>query len=217
MDIKIVNIAGLDVSTSDETDGFGFNTCQEAVYIFNEFAQGRKFDNVLECFCGPGYYGLGLWKGGIAKNISFSDIAPEAEEVMRMTFDENNIDFPFYLSDNFDNIPKQKFDLIVGNPPHFNFKILESNEMQPSIHEDRKMRDLNWEVHKKFYNQVGEYLTDDGSIMLMEAWDGSSPETFQSMWEENEFQLYKSYSSSYKSGVDGGNYYIEVKKKCAII
>ena len=93
MDIKIVNIAGLDVSISDETDGFGFNTCQEAVYIFNEFGQGRKYDNALECFCGPGYYGLGLWKSGIVKNISFSDIAPEAEEVMRMTFDENNIDF----------------------------------------------------------------------------------------------------------------------------
>ena len=33
---------------------------------------------------------------------------------MRITFEDNNIDFPFYLSDNFDNIPKQKFDLING-------------------------------------------------------------------------------------------------------
>ena len=213
-EIKVVNIAGLDVSTSDETDGFGFNTCQEAVYIFNEFAQGRKFDNALECFCGPGYYGLGLWKSGIVKNISFSDIAPEAEEVMRMTFDENNIDLPFYLSDNFDNIPKQKFDLIVGNPPHFDVTIPDENKMQPDHHEERKMRDLDWEVHKKFYKQVGEYLTDDGSIMLMENWKGSSVETFESIWEENDFQLTKFYSSPDK---DSRNYYIEVKKKCAII
>ena len=220
-EIKVVNIAGLDVSTSDETDGFGFNTCQEAVYIFNEFAQGRKFDNALECFCGPGYYGLGLWKSGIVKNISFSDIAPEAEEVMRMTFDENNIDLPFYLSDNFDNIPKQKFDLIVGNPPHFDVTIPDENKMQPDYHEDRKMQDLDWKIHKKFYSQVGEYLTDDGSIMLMEAWDGSRPETFKSMLEDNGLEYHKFYASKDLTNPDntgpGGNYYIEVRKKCAII
>ena len=213
MNIQTIDMAGLDVSTSNETDGFGFQTCQEAVNIFHQFSEGRKFNNALEWCCGPGYYGLGIWKTGLVKTISFSDIAPEAEIVMRRTFDDNNIDFPFYLSDNFDNIPKQKFDLIVGNPPHFNFNIPD-NDLNPDHHEDRKMRDLDWEVHKKFYKQVGEYLTDDGSIMLMENWKGSSVETFESIWEENDFQLTKFYSSPDK---DSRNYYIEVKKKCAII
>ena len=113
MNIQTIDMAGLDVSTSNETDGFGFQTCQEAVNIFHQFSEGRKFNNALEWCCGPGYYGLGIWKTGLVKTISFSDIAPEAETVMRRTFDDNNIDFPFYLSDNFDNIPKQKFDLIV--------------------------------------------------------------------------------------------------------
>ena len=56
----------------------------------------------------------------------------------------------------------------------------------PKVEREAEMKEA-----LKENNQVGEYLTDDGSIMLMEAWDGSSPETFQSMWEENEFQLYK--------------------------
>tara|TARA_B100001175_G_scaffold302875_1_gene297348 strand:- start:40 stop:693 length:654 start_codon:yes stop_codon:yes gene_type:complete len=217
MNIQTIDIAGLDVSTSNETDGFGLKTCQEAVNIFYQFSGGRKFDNALECFCGPGYYGLGLWKMGIVKNISFSDIASEAELVMRRTFEDNDIDFPFYLSDNFDNIPKQKFDLIVGNPPHFNV-IIPSEDISivgnHSQHEDRKMQDLDWKVHKKFYKQVGKYLTDDGSIMLMENWNGSSVETFKSMLEENGLQLIKFYSSEDK---ESRNYYIEVQKKCAII
>tara|TARA_B000000609_G_C24109316_1_gene313007 strand:- start:100 stop:792 length:693 start_codon:yes stop_codon:yes gene_type:complete len=227
VNIEVVNVAGIRVHTSSETDGFGLNTCQEAVYVFNEFAQGRKFNNALECFCGPGYYGIGLWAAGIVKNISFSDIAPESEEVMRKTFEDNNLDFSFYLSDVFNNIPKQeKFDLIVGNPPHFNKSIPNDNEMQPCSHEDRKMQDLDWEIHKKFYSQVGEYLTDDGSIMLMEAWDGSRPETFQSMWEENGLEYHKFFPSkdlmekennNAPDTFTGGNYFIEVKKKCVII
>ena len=76
------------------------------------------------------------------------------------------------------------------------------------------MRDLDWEVHKKFYKQVGEYLTDDGSIMLMENWKGSSVETFKSMWEENGLELTKFYSSEDK---ESRNYYIEVRRNCAII
>ena len=217
MNIQTIDIAGLDVSTSNETDGFGLKTCQEAVNIFHQFAQGRKFDNALECFCGPGYYGLGIWKTGLSKTVSFSDIAPEAELVMRRTFEDNDIDFSFYLSDNFDNIPKQKFDLIVGNPPHFNV-IIPSEDISivgnHSQHEDRKMQDLDWKVHKKFYSQVGEYLTDDGSIMLMENWNGSNVETFKSMLEENGLHLTKFYSSEDK---ESRNYYIEVRKNCAII
>ena len=62
--------------------------------------------------------------------------------------------------------------------------------------------------------QVGEYLTDDGSIMLMENWNGSNVETFKSMLEENGLHLTKFYSSEDK---ESRNYYIEVRKNCAII
>ena len=57
------------------------------------------------------------------------------------------------------------------------------------------MQDLDWKIHEKFYSQVGEYLTDDGSIMLMEAWDGSRPETFESMLKDNGLEYHKFYAS----------------------
>ena len=82
MNIQTIGMAGLDVSTSNETDGFGFQTCQEAVSIFHQFAEGRRFDSALEWCCGPGYYGLGIWKTGLVRTVSFNDIVPEAEEVM---------------------------------------------------------------------------------------------------------------------------------------
>ena len=214
MIIKKFSMGGMTISTSDETDGYGFDTVTEAVSVFNYFAEGRKFENALEWCCGPGYYGLGVWKTGLAKNVSFNDISPLALEVMESTFKDNNISFPFYLSDNFDNIPKQKFDLIVGNPPHFNFTIpnwkfgWEPGQISP--HETRKMRDLDWKIHKKFYRQVGDYLTEDGSIMLLENMKGSSKETFQPIWDEHGYEQVKYFPSQVQ---DGYTYYIEVKRR----
>ena len=207
-------MGGMTISTSNETDGYGFDTCEEAVSVFHHFANGRKFENALEWCCGPGYYGLGVWKTELAKSISFSDIAPEAELVMKETFKDNDFSFPFYLSDNFDNIPKQKFDLIVGNPPHFNFTVPNwKYGWGPEAideHEVRKMRDLDWKVHKKFYSQVGEYLTDDGSIMLLENLKGSNKKTFEPMWEKYGFEQ-TNFVPSQKQ--EGYTYYIEVKKR----
>lgn len=199
-------MGGMTISTSSETDGYGFDTVEEAISVFHHFADGRKFENALEWCCGPGYYGIGVWKTKLTKNISFNDISPLAFEVMQSTFKDNDIFFPFYLSDNFDDIPKQKFDLIIGNPPHFNFII----PTQVSSHETRKMRDLDWKVHKKFYSQVGEYLTDDGSIMLLENLKGSNKKTFEPMWEKYGFEQ-TNFVPSQKQ--EGYTYYIEVKKQ----
>jgi len=206
MIIKKISMGGMTISASDETDGYGVNTVQEAVSVFNYFAEGRKFKNALEWCCGPGYYGLGIWKIGLAENISFNDISPLALEVMESTFKDNNLSFPFYLSDNFDNIPKQKFDLIVGNPPHFNF----TPPGEICSHETRKMRDLDWKIHKKFYRQVEDYLTEDGSIMLMENMKGSNKETFQPIWDEYGYEQVKYVPSEVQAGY---TYYIEVKRR----
>jgi len=205
-----INLGNYRVYTSDETDGFGYLTVKDAISCFHHFAQGRQFENALEWCCGPGYFGLATLQTGLAKQVSFSDISLYARDVITQTIKYNNLSCKFYLSDNFKRIPKQQFDLIVANPPHFNFDLPAwHDDGTVTEHEHRKMRDLNWDIHRNFFNTVNEYLTDDGKIMLMENVTGSNPDTFSEMLKENNLEI-----TNYSQSIAHADYvyYIEISK-----
>lgn len=198
------------VITSDELDGFGFMTVRDAVSCFHHFAQGRKFFNALEWCCGPGYFGLAALATGLTAKVSFSDISPLAQDVMHETFDINNLDCEFYLSDNFKQIPTQTFDLIVANPPHFNMsRPAWQDDGTVTEHDLRRMQDLDWRIHQDFFNNVNDYLSDDGKIMLMENVTGSRPETFEEMLSDNNLKI-----TNFSNSVNHADivYYIEISK-----
>lgn len=203
-----ITIGNYQVFTSDETDGYGYLTVKDAISCFHHFAQGRRFENALEWCCGPGYFGLATLQTGLASSVSFSDISTHARDVITRTIKYNDLPCKFYLSDNFKHIPKQKFDLIVANPPHFNFTLEEDSSVDK--HEHRKMRDLNWDIHRDFFNTVNEYLTDDGKIMLMENVTGSNPDTFSEMLKDNNLVI-----TNYSSSIEHTDYvyYIEISKR----
>jgi methylase of polypeptide subunit release factors len=208
-----INLGNYRVYTSDETDGFGYLTVKDAISCFHHFAQGRRFTNALEWCCGPGYFGFATLQTGLASNVSFSDISTYARDVITRTIDHNNLPCKFYLSDNFKHIPKQQFDLIVANPPHFNLELPACrDDGTVTEHEHRKMRDLNWDIHRNFFNTVNEYLTDDGKIMLMENVTGSNPDTFSKMLKENNLTI-----TNYSQSIEHADYvyYIEISKHLA--
>tara|TARA_X000001036_G_C20693550_1_gene810370 strand:- start:3342 stop:4007 length:666 start_codon:yes stop_codon:yes gene_type:complete len=205
-----IKVGEYTVFTSDQTDGYGALTVQDAVSCFIHFAQGRQFENALEWCCGPGYFGFAALHSKLAKQISFSDISEHAQDVLLQSLKINNLDCTFYLSDNFKQIPKQKFDLIIANPPHFNFTIPHwRDDLIVAEHEPRKMQDLDWKIHQNFFDTVGKYLTDDGKIMLMENITGSNPNTFSDMLANNNLHITNfSNSVEHKDTV----YYIEISK-----
>lgn len=205
-----IKVGNFTVITNDETDGYGALTVQDAISCFLYFAQGRQFKNTLEWCCGPGYFGFAALYSKLTKQISFSDISEHAQSVILASLEINNLDCKFYLSDNFKNIPKQKFDLIIANPPHFNFTVPAwRDDLTVTEHEPRKMRDLNWDIHRNFFNNVNDYLTQDGKIMLMENVTGSRPETFSDMLQDNNLKITNfSNSVKHKDIV----YYIEIAK-----
>ena len=88
----------------------------------------------------------------------------------------------------FKNIPAQKFDLIVGNPPHFNYE-LPYNEEAVHYEEHRKHMDLDWKCHIDFYNNVKDYLAPNGQIILMENVKGSSATLFYDMIRKNGLRI----------------------------
>ena len=77
--------------------------------------------------------------------------------------------------------------MIVGNPPHF-----------PDPSEDkghtgdltaRTRIDEGWELHKRFYRDVGKFLSNDGVIMMCENAATSTPETFAEMINKNNLKI----------------------------
>ena len=71
------------------------------------------------------------------------------------------------------------------------------------------MRDLNWDIHRDFFNTVNDYLTQDGKIMLMENITGSTPDTFTDMLEKNNLEITNFANSILHSDFA---YYIEIAK-----
>ena len=149
----------------------------------------------MEWCCGPGYFGLMSYKYGIAENVVLSDIFEPLGEMVNKTISENNLNehIRFIHSNNFKNI-NEKFDLIIGNPPHFNFH-LDENEETLHYNEHRKFIDLDWKIHEDFFDNVNNYLNDDGSIILMENVKGSTPKTFLSMIEKNNLKITNVFKS----------------------
>jgi len=78
-------------------------------------------------------------------------------------------------SDNLAGIPPfEKWDLVVGNPPHF-----------PDEHAGSLiLHDPGWQIHREFFSQVGDHLKPGGVIVLQENSEGSTAESFREMIEK---------------------------------
>jgi len=154
--------------------------------IIRELFPDRVFDTCLEWCSGPGFIGYNLLDHGICKNLVLNDIHQPALDMANKTMIHNKLqdNVQLYCSGKIDDIPKHiRFDLVVGNPPHYNRKWLNENS--------RIADDENWLIHKYFYNNITEYLTDDGIVLLQENGDGSKPEDFYDMIEKSNLKVTK--------------------------
>ena len=121
-----------------------------------------------------------------------SDIWEPNKPAVLQTILANNLDHnaQFFLSDNFKEIPKQTFDLIVANPPHFNM-----DPYVPHYDDPRKYKDKDWKIHKDFFDNVGDYLSKDGIIVLAENVWGSNPNIFEPMLQKNNLKITHDFAS----------------------
>ena len=90
-----------------------------------------------------------------------------------------------YLSNNLTSIPdKEKWNLVVGNPPHFSSSPTQLIDKPEIIYMDR-----NWELHKRFYCEIEKFLASNGSIILQENAFCSSRVDFMKVIETNGFKI----------------------------
>lgn len=209
-DIKEGYLGKIKLYTADQFDGYGLLTVSDFISVLKHHYGNHKFPKAMEWCSGPGYFGFMLYEYQIAQEVTLVDVFPPLEPVVNRTIEDNRLgnNIKFVVSNNFENV-NEKFDLIVGNPPHFNYD-LEENEETLYYHEHRKFLDLDWKIHRNFFENVGDHLNDDGKIFLMENVKGSDPSTFEEMINENGLKITKSVVS--KSFPDD-TWYMEIIKK----
>jgi methylase of polypeptide subunit release factors len=163
---------------------------RESIYDFLSVVKLLSNDNVnykrvMEWCSGPGFPGFGLLSLLELEKLVLVDIHKPVQEYIDMTVKTNNLKcVEFINSYNFNHVPKQKFDLIIGNPPHFCI-----DPFNKLYDDSRKYKDENWDIHRNFFENVSDYLEDDGRIILQENCWGSGPEVFRQMIESNGLKI----------------------------
>lgn len=117
--------------------------------------EGKK---ILDLGCGAGTFSIIAGKKG-ASGIA-ADINPKAVENSKKNFLKHRVNFKAVKSNLFQNIPEQKFDIIVVNGPFADGK--------PSQFIEYAMLGFN-NFYKNFFKKVGEYLKPSGKILLVQA------------------------------------------------
>ena len=187
-------------------DGYGSAIAPDFYHTITKH-YNKTFESCLEWCAGPGFIGFNLLAKGTVKKISFLEIADSPVKDLRKTAESvSNVNI--YQGDELNSIPAQQFDLIVSNPPHF----LTEEESYIENLETRLFVDPEWSIHRNFFNQVSNYLTDDGIILLIENKLGSNKKTFESLLEGTELQITNTYETARKKYAGAPLYYLEVRK-----
>ena len=199
-------IRNINVYYNEETRGAGESVWRDCVDQVKEWQPDRKFKRALEWCAGPGFIGFGLLSHEVCKHITLLDIYTPVKELIDKTIQDNQLEgqVDFIISDNFKQVsPQAKWDLIVANPPHFCV-----DPYHPMYNDPRRYKDLDWAIHRDFFNTVGQHLTDDGVIVLLEHVTGSGVSTFHDMIVSNGFTYRHALSRNWDRDV----WYLEVTR-----
>jgi methylase of polypeptide subunit release factors len=209
----IWRINNFDVYYSNETNGGGDFLALEYIDVVREWY--TNVDHILEWCSGPGFIGYGMYASGLCNRVSFNDMYSPAVSYLEKTKansnDASNINI--YQGSSLDNVPDNvKFDLVVGNPPHWKSVDAASNSLGFDISQYTHVSDIlvdqDWNSHKNFYVSMKRLLSDNGRILLQENANGSSPEDFKDMIELVGLKISSiAHSRMY---ADKNIYYIEV-------
>lgn len=194
-----------------ENDGGGTFLSPDYYHTIIREYPDKVFNRCLEWCAGPGFIGYNLLAKGVVKNISFLELyngAVKNLEATKNLLQKNSECVKIYHSNNTDCLD-ECYNLIVGNPPHF----VEPNEVYATNASDRLAVDVNWEIHKQFFNDAERILSADGIILLLENNKGSSANIFEDLIKNTNLKINRIIPAAKKSNQRMGIYYIEIIRK----
>lgn len=190
-----------------ENDGGGTIFGQEYIEVLKTRYPKKVFNWCYEWCSGPGFIGYSILEHNLCHNLILTDMWAPAISDAEYTKNNLNIEIQkkinIHLLKDIALIPKKyKFDLIVGNPPHYKNNICVENNG------NRICTDENWESHRNFFKNIKKNLASNGVILLQESVTGSTKEDFREMIEENKLIISDCFSFK-----NDQIYYIEIKHK----
>lgn len=161
-------------------DGGGIAQYKDFLDFFEN--QNKEYNRALEWCSGLGAIGFSLLDAKIVKHITFMDIYKPAIHYVKDMASLNNINHKFFAfcAGRIQDLPdNQKFDLIVGNPPHMmrETTIEEAHEidrkngvnLRPKWfvdNDNRLLSDVDWKIHEEFFTNIGKYCNVGCDILI---------------------------------------------------
>jgi len=180
---------GVSVYYTENLNGGGVDYADDYLDLFNYFKGRPRFKRMFEWCCGPAFIGYSMLADKICETLCLADTHAPAIDAARYTARKNNIGdrVTIYQGNGLLALPEsEKFDLVVGNPPHYaERRMLEYiNNVDPRIY-----RDDRWRLHCQFFSGVRKHLERDGLIVLLESSRGSHIDTFRPMIESSGLKI----------------------------
>ena len=169
----IVDIGSINIHLSASESGSGLAFIDKWSDFSNLFTE---YSNVsaLDMCSGAGELGFKLINEGIATTCNFADIKAFHSASITSTNTANSLSGTFYHSDCFNDVPTNRYDFIICNPPHLISQSQHDTFVKPdwdetAIAESRlDLLDLNLNFHTRFVNGLDNYLEVNGSALLFE-------------------------------------------------
>jgi tRNA1(Val) A37 N6-methylase TrmN6 len=197
--------AGIRVHYKKHLDGGGSAFGQDYVPLLSAWGVPKQA-RIFEWCAGPAFIGFSLLGHGLCETLCLADINLEAVAACRRTIRDNALAgrVTIYHSDNLESIPPfERFDLIVGNPPHF-------ADISPG---QLRYHDKDWSAHRAFLGAVGQFLKPGGVIVLQENNLGSTAETLRSMIEASGLAIVFVHGSAPQRTQVDQIYYIGIMRR----
>lgn len=124
---------------------------------------------VLDLCTGSGAIAIAVAKQTSSKVVAI-DVSEKAIELAKENANLNQADIEFVVSDLFENLKGEKFDVIISNPPYIKREDLvslqkEVKDFEPTMALDGGTDGLDF--YKKICKEAKEYLTENG-VLIME-------------------------------------------------
>ena len=140
-----------------------------------EIAKKNNSKKILDMCTGSGAIAVSLAKYLENVDITAVDVSKEALKISKKNAINNNVEnkITFIESNLFENLPDEKYDIIVSNPPYVKKDVLkllsEEVKKEPALALDGGTDGLDF--YRKIIDKAGEYLSFKGFLCLEIGYD----------------------------------------------